>query len=61
MKKLIALDEARKMSDTMITVEIGKINQELEKLGLSKEEAEDIVASSISLGVAAYEKKMLEL
>ena len=61
MKKLITLEEARNMSDTMIQIELGKICQYLQQLGLSKEEATDMVASSVSLGVAAHEKNLIEL
>lgn len=54
---LITLEEATQMSQTKIECEIGKKKRALEALGLSEEDASRFIASVISLGVAANNKK----
>ena len=56
MSKMITLAEAKILPTNTIRLEIGKREDEIQKLGLSAEKSKEIVASIISLGIAYHEK-----
>lgn len=53
---VLTVDEARQLSDMQLNVEIGKRCEQLEKLGMSFDEAVSFVATLLSLGGAATER-----
>lgn len=51
----VTIMEARGMSSTKINVELGKRTKKLEELGMSHEEACEIVSEIMNLGIASQE------
>lgn len=56
MSKVLTIEDTRKMSKTKIEITLGEYCKELEKLGMDRVSARELLSSVMNLGISAHEQ-----